>query len=400
MMIPTHPSTPVLSIPESAQRIALGFAQQQPTREKAKQVYRNTLAVLAVKHCLDLLEIPTDLAASESWNPFSRMAANVADLQITGLGRLECRPVSPDEQCCSVPPEVWENRIGCVVVQFDPSYREATLLGFAAIAIRSTVPKGIAQSLPLNQLQPLEELFIQLDLLSAPSWEGSGMQRSLHHLSQWFNAMTDTRESGWQAVETLLGLPQPAFAFRSFHNLVLDTPEQIQQLVEQLYASQRFAQPRSDAFPLPPDADFKAALVHLIQTTTDEETRWKAAEILWAIDPSNPMSGMRRVLDLGLLLVRQPLALMVSILQPSVGAAPGSDSDLSILVRVYPMAEQGYLPTGLQLAILDGDGSLGLETQSRERDNYIQLKLKGKFGEQFSIRLCLEDDVITEYFVI
>ncbi len=396
MTMPTRSSTTVVPIAAVDRQTALRFAQQQPTREKATQVYRNTLAVLAARHCLDLLKIPTNLEASDCWNPFSRLVADVADLPVIGSGSLECRPVSPEAQHCDVPPEALENRIGYLVVQLDPSCQEATMLGFASSAI--------GESLALKQLHPLEALLIHLEALSTPQTVTPFVQ-----LSQWLHKVVESGKEAhhshsglvWQTVDTWLGrLPEPAFAFRSFQDIALAKPERMQQIIEQLYASQRLGHPQADIVPLPSDADFKAALVQLIRTTADEEVRWKAAEILWTIDPGNPASGMRRVLDLGLLLARQPIVLMVAILQPDVDTTSALESRFSILARVYPLAAEGYLPPALQLAVLGQDGSLGLETQSRERDNYIQLKLRGTLGEQFSLRLCLANEVITESFAI
>jgi hypothetical protein len=384
MTIPTHPSTTVVPLDDTARQTALSFAQQQPTRERATQVYRNTLAVLAVKHCFDRLEIPTDVAASDCWNPFSRLAANVADLYVTGFGRLECCPVSPGEPCYYVSPDSVEDRIGYLVIQLEPPYQDVTLLGFS--------PNVNSERLLISQLQPLEALLIHLDWLRT---QASHRQQETH-LSQWLHHLTATGDRAWQTVEALLEqLHQPDFAFRSFQGVAPDTPD-LQRLVEQLYTSQRLGYPRSDS---PSDPNLKAALVQLIQTAPDEEIRWKAAEILWTIDPGNPATGVRRMLDLGLLLAGQRLILMVAVLQTDDASELGTRR-LSILARVYPLVEQGHLPVGLQLAVLGPDGSLGLETQARERDNYIQLKLRGELGEQFSIRLCLNQDVMTESFVI
>lgn len=402
--MPTYSSTTVVPIADSDRQTALSFAQQQPTHEKATQVYRNTLAVLTVKHCLDRLDIPTELTASDCWNPFSRLAMDVADLHVTGLGRLECCPISQKEPCCYVSPDSLEDRIGYLVIQLDQPYQEATILGFSPSANSgpahqpvtrfrrrlSFSPSVSSERLLLQQLQPLEALLIHLEWLQqAPH------SQQQTHLSQWLHNLAEIGDSAWQTIEALMEqLHQPTFAFRN-QGIAPDTPD-LQRLVEQLYASQRFSYPRSG---IPSDPNTKAALVQLIQSTSDEETRWKAAEILWTIDPGHPATGVRRVLDLGLLLAGQRLVLMIAVLQ-SDSAATLEPRRLSILTRVYPLAEQGYLPAGLQLAVLGQDGHLGLETEARERDNYIQLKLRGEFGEQFSIRLCLEEDVIVESFMI
>jgi Protein of unknown function (DUF1822) len=192
----------------------------------------------------------------------------------------------------------------------------------------------------------------------------------------------------------MLGRQEAVIAFRvRTVGRIEDNPENIKKLVEKLFANQRFYFPPSDGKTLQSDPDFKAALALLIQTTSDEETRWKAAEILWSIEPNHPATGVRRVMDLGLFLAGQQIALMVAVLQ-------SGDRRLSILTRVYPIGEERYLPLGLGLTVLTEDGSPALETRARERDNYIQLKLRGEFGEQFGIQVSLNNDIITEYFTI
>ena len=415
MTMPIRSLTPVVPLADVDRQTAVHFAQQQPTRKKAVQVYRNTLAVLATKHCLDLLDVPTDLAESDSWNPFSCLAADVADLYITGLGRLECRPVSleappcndPDAtlptkfrrqptptdgetQSCYVPPDVWENRIGYLVIQLDALYQEATILGFT-VSVR-------CERLAIAQLQPLEALLLHLEELREQATAQETVEPLTNHLKQWLSDTIDAVNHRWQPLDRLLGgLSTPILAFRSFRERALITPAYLQQIALQLRLNQQSGDislsGQEGTTPRVTDPDFQAALVHLIQTTEEEEIRWEATEVLWGLDPGHPATGVRQVLDLGLLLANHHLALMVAVLQVD-------QQHLSILARVYPVAEQDYLPAGLQLAVLCADGSAGLETQARERDNYIQLKLKGEWGERFSLRLHLGNDVLTEHFVL
>ena len=178
-----------------AHHIADQFRQQQPTPQKAKQVYLNTLAVQAVSAYLSWFGIETDLEAGDSWNPAMQSLADTADL-VAPQGTLECRPVLPGEQSCYVPPEVWSNRIGYVAVQFNADLSEATLLGF--------VPSVAVMQLPLSQLRSLEEL---LDRLTP-----AVVTNQRVHLSQW---LQDAVVMGWQTVEELLGVQQPAWSFRS-----------------------------------------------------------------------------------------------------------------------------------------------------------------------------------------
>ena len=201
-----------------ARRTAQEFASQQPTPQKAEQVRLNTLAVHAVNDYLQMMAIPTDLAVSDSWNPVVRMCADVADLEVIGIGRLECRPVRKDQQTCYVPPEVRTDRIGYVVVQIDESSLEATVLGFCPIANLPN-PSWVTDEtlaideLPISQLQAVEDLIDRLN------------QRSRVNLSQWF---VNVFETGWQTIESFVNPAEPdlAFSFRSADSTLLIDDEQ------------------------------------------------------------------------------------------------------------------------------------------------------------------------------
>jgi Protein of unknown function (DUF1822). len=60
-----------------------------------------------------------------------------------------------------------------------------------------------------------------------------------------------------------------------------------------------------------------------------------------------------------------------------------------------------YLPDGVQLTVLDETGNPipQLEAQARA-DNWIQLKFTGEPGDQFSVKVSLEESSITEHFLI
>ncbi|HLO85942.1 MAG TPA: DUF1822 family protein [Nostocaceae cyanobacterium] len=201
-----------LPITSAARSAAQMFASQQTNTAKAEQVKLNTLAVLVVNDYLEMMGIPTNLEASDSWNSIVRFCADVADLEVAKIGRLECRPVTAHQSTCLVPPETWEERVGYVVVQIDDSLQEAKILGFSR--------KVTSEELPLNKLQPVEALIDTLDELSV-----SPIQ-PLVDLSQWFSGII---ESGWQTVESILaGRPELAPAFRSVNTLERNAPEQVE----------------------------------------------------------------------------------------------------------------------------------------------------------------------------
>lgn len=196
-----EPWTFTVTLALSAHARAKHFQRYHSNPQKAKQVYLNTLAVYAVNFYLDCIGIETDWSASFSCNPVMQTILDVADLDIPKLGKLECRPVLPEDPVVCIPLEVLSDRIGYVAVRLDPSLREATLLGFS-----KTVPES--GELAIGEWRSLPDL---LDVLvPAPA-------QSIQ-LSKWFENIF---EAGWQSLETLLGINQEnlAFSFRSASTL-------------------------------------------------------------------------------------------------------------------------------------------------------------------------------------
>lgn len=203
-----------IAIPVSAtdRQTAAQFAQQQLTAQmptpKAQQVYLNTLAVLSVNHYLSMLSISTQLEASDSWNPADRLLADVADLSLGEIGRLECRPLKLGETNCQVPPDVWGDRIGYIAVELDQTCQEARLLGFIPTVTQSTVA--------VSQLQPLEALLDHLHHLSHPDAVATTDAAKLSDFMELVQQRAaNFFGAGWQRVEELLAPPQQiALSFR------------------------------------------------------------------------------------------------------------------------------------------------------------------------------------------
>lgn len=342
MIHTTHPeeafSLP-LPITQTARRFAEQLASQQPTREKAEQVRLNTLAICVVHDYLELMGISTNLEAGDSWNPVVQLGADVADLEVVGAGRLECRPVvlsgsgeaanleELNHQTCTIPPEVWEDRIGYAVVQLDEAANAASLLGFVTTAA--------VEELSLSQLNPPEAMLDHLaDLLHPTPTPASTLASDTPsvNLSQWLQNLF---ESGWQTVESLLAPPDAGltFAFRGTRGLdgaMLDRPT---------------SQVR------------RAKLIHF--------------------------GGS----------LAQPIALIVELI-------PGPEGYTHIYLQVHPTGDSIYLPADLTLTVLDQAGGLFLNAQSRATDNYIQLQLGGHSGERFSVQVSFEGASVLESFVI
>ena len=154
---------PLLTVPLElkAHELARQLAAVQSTVQKGKRVYLNALAVYAVHSYLKWLQIETDFNSSDSFNPAKTALANVADLLITGIGSLECRPVLPGETTIFLPEEVIENRIGYVGVQFSDRLDSVQLLGFVPSLDSSNPPQQIA----VAELMPIDALIEQITRL-------------------------------------------------------------------------------------------------------------------------------------------------------------------------------------------------------------------------------------------
>lgn len=339
MTYPTHELDDLsLSLPitQTALRTAQQFANEQPTPQKAEQVRLNTLAVCAVNDYLQMIGIPTNLEASDSWNPVLRLCADVADLEVTGIGRLECRSHRSGQSSCYVPPEVWLDRVGYIAVEIDELSLEATVLGFT-----ETITD---EELPIRQLKPIDDLIDVLNPLDEPK-PIPALAKTRVKLNQW---LTNIFEQGWDTVESLLAPTEPelAFNFRGFSDSIMD-----------------------DNWRSAPDSVLDEPIV------------------------SDAIISRAKLIDLGIQLAGYPVALVVKL-------QPESEHKTYILLQLHPTGGQQYLPPHLQLTVLDESGSIFLEAQARSADNYIQLQFSGLPGEPFSVKVALGDASVTEDFVI
>lgn len=185
------PNTLTFTVPLSSE--AHSSAQECCTRlsarDRAKQVYLNTLAVYAVDFYLRCLGLQTEVEQSDSRNPICLQFMDVADLLVKELGKLECRPVLPNAKIFQIPPEVREGRIGYVAIKLDSSLKQATILGFT--------PTAVAE-VPLEQLRSLAEFPEYLNRIR----QVASPHKTAINLRNWFE---NAFEEGWQAVEAILG---------------------------------------------------------------------------------------------------------------------------------------------------------------------------------------------------
>lgn len=355
-----------ISIPlnQADHTLALQFAQSQPTKEKQKQIYVNTLSVLVVKHYLDILGIQSDFASSNIAQPFQRLTADIADLKVVDprlgqKGQIECRHLMQDEANIYIPMEAWEDRIAYVFVQFDLSYREGLILGF--------LPTVSHERIPITQLQSLTQF---LEFLYEPQIQWVNFRDWLNH--QFAESWTSLEE----IVKSSDFKPQLTFRFASAG---IHWRAGLQKRIKNLDASINLDSPIND-------------ICNIIKTTENEQTLWEAVEILRLIEPEHSATGVRRTHDLQSYL-DSPVALTVNIVEKS-------QQKIAVLLRVDPLGIENTLPPQLTLSLFEGTDQLLKEVITGSLDIRIQLKFIADIGEKFVVKLSLEDKIFTEYFAV
>ncbi|MEQ8957853.1 MAG: DUF1822 family protein [Coleofasciculus sp. C2-GNP5-27] len=359
-----------MPITRHAIQTAEQFAAAIPHPEKAQQVYLNTLAVQAVHDYLELMGIDTNLQQSDSWNPVVRMCEDVADLMVTGLGKLECRPVLSDMipdlnapiqssavPICPIPLEVQDERIGYVVVDIHQQTKKATLLGFTKTA-------GTGE-LFWHQLESVDALLDHLETLAQPQVR----------LSQW---LENVFETDWQDVSRLETTTNPsASSQRRASRLNLgqwfeQIFDQGWQAIEQLLGADANLQPQ-----------FRGGLDSITPRGERGLQLLPEADVMRA-----------KLLDLALQLETQTVALLVALSREM-------DGRISLFVQVYPAMGELYLPPHLKLILQSAQEDVLQEVESRGQDVCTQLRpFKVEPGTHFSLKLTLGDVSITESFFV
>ena len=76
------------------------------------------------------------------------------------------------------------------------------------------------------------------------------------------------------------------------------------------------------------------------------------------------------------------------------------ESERDIAIEILPEIEQEYLPSGLQLMLLDADGDMVMEATTRQENRNLKFDFTGACGEVFSIKLELFDHFVREDFIL
>lgn len=295
----------------------------------AKRVYVNILAVCAVERFIQRLGFETNWIQSESYDFINHQLANIADLYIEGIGKLECRPVLPNEQSILVPPETWCDRAGYLAVKLSQDLEQATILGF--------LPTVDAESIPLENLGFITDLFKLLESAQCRSSQHPTQHQSVNadiaaqvspsviHIQQWLQQQVSV---GWEFVDTMM-------------NRLITSEQSFSSLAASGYRN----------------------LTRLEQ------------------DQDLDITCQRKQISLG----QQAVWLTLQVASLSV-------NQFRFELSVHPVENLTYLPNGLVLKLLNEAGTSIMQAQALDATPFLAFSnFTGEIGESFSAELTWQD---------
>ncbi|MBW4625632.1 MAG: DUF1822 family protein [Brasilonema octagenarum HA4186-MV1] len=146
----------------SFRRQARAYASQYFTQDAQERVYFKTLAVLVADAYFRLLGFETNVIQPERWNAIRRLWSEVSDLELPGLGNLECCVLATGQDTVILPPASLSNHIGYLFVEIASSEKEATLIGFVPAFHSETTDAEVAMAqsarFAIADLQSMDDL--------------------------------------------------------------------------------------------------------------------------------------------------------------------------------------------------------------------------------------------------
>lgn len=168
----------------------------------------------------------------------------------------------------------------------------------------------------------------------------------------------------------------------------------------------RYLEPAAIALPVTAQTTVQEIREYLQETTTKLsqwlqgmfDDTWQTLDLMlnadaMALNIRNIEAGAKRgkFIDLGMQFGNKAVALLVSITEEA--------EKLCVMVQLHPTGGDRFLPANISLTLLSKAGKSLQVVESRNQDNYIQLKpFRGEVGKKFSIQVSLENAIICEDF--
>jgi hypothetical protein len=179
---------------------AKAYASQYFTPDTQQRIYFHTLALLTADTYLRLLGFETNITKPERWNAVVRLWSEANELELPGLGNLECCVIGREQQTITLPPEISTNNIGYLFVEVASSEKIATLVGF----LPASHPETADTEFEIANLKSIDDLIDYLTQLEAsPSTKIDPIndltqefaEKKITYLRNWLN---NIYEGDWQ----------------------------------------------------------------------------------------------------------------------------------------------------------------------------------------------------------
>ena len=144
---------------QSTMKINLPYStlEQAKSLKNDDRAYRNSLALYAADWYLKCLQFSTNLAQQKDW--WMKYISKSANLEIPGVGILECIPVMDDAVTVKMPLEARLDRIGYIFIRLNDDYTSAEVIGFTP---------NYREEVRLDCLQSTDRLIDYLSELESP----------------------------------------------------------------------------------------------------------------------------------------------------------------------------------------------------------------------------------------
>jgi hypothetical protein len=170
-------------IPASFRQQATAYASQYFTEAAQSRVYLNTLALLVSNGYLRLLGFETNLSNPERWNAALRLWSGSNELELPGLGNLECCVIPTGRQRIIIPSEILGDAIGYLFVEIASSQTSANLIGFLPLVDGEITDTEVA----IADLQSMDDLVDYLAQLQTTDLTQEFAARKITYLRNWLN---------------------------------------------------------------------------------------------------------------------------------------------------------------------------------------------------------------------
>ncbi|WP_254174451.1 DUF1822 family protein [Planktothrix pseudagardhii] len=354
--------------------LAKKLSQQHEHSQKQQQIYLNTLSRCAIHSYCQYLDIETNFdelfLENNRTDYFTDYFMDVSDLTLKGWGKVECRAILPDSEFCYIPPEAFSDRIGYFIIEIDAENWQANILDFLAQVTQSEIdlsqlhrnPQTFLEVLSLLDIlkqlnQQLEENQPSVNVQNLVNSSLGKIQESVEDLTLWLN--------------NILGEQLPDVLANAINFLDQKTNLiQLQQWFSGVFSNGWQPEKRALTLSIQPDRNLQPANIE------------------------QPEVNGAKVIRLGMQIPQETVILILRQKQLS-------EAEIEVNLRLYPSAEAMYLPDGVKLSVLDETGNPIPELEAQARaDNWLQLKFTGEPGDQFSVKVSLEESSITENFLL